>query len=90
MMCRHEIVLHNKFHFSKFDIMYHHRANVTMSYKMGPSINYNNDATTTSDVLNTIDESIEGCTIDGINFTCSNKDYYSINDNGKIIHGTHE
>ena len=67
MMCRHEILIHNKkFNKDLFDIMHKYRPNVTMSYNKGNHMNYKTSTTISTDIFESIDDSITGCTVDDL------------------------
>ena len=66
MMCRHEIIFHNQFKISLFDVMHHYRPNVTMSYNIGPKVSYSNKTQLSTELIVAVDESVDGCTVDDL------------------------
>ena len=66
MICRHEIIFHNQFKISLFDVMHHYRPNVTMSYNIGPKVSYSNKTQLSTELIVTVDESVDGCTVDDL------------------------
>ena len=46
--------------------MHHYRPNVTMSYNVGPKINYSNKTKISSCLIQSVEASIEGCSVDNM------------------------
>ena len=86
MMCRHEVLIHNKeFKIDLFDIMHRYRANVTMSYNIGQEQNYSNNTQISSEIFEAIDKSTDGCSVDDLtskfaNITTKNNTIHNDNE----------